>query len=400
MFFLHTIASTDPAVGGPIEGIIRLAGVLTRRGHTTEIVSTDDAKSSWLPDFPLTVHALGPPLGARLGEGIRRYGYTPGLVSWLRTHATRYDVVVVHGLWQYLSFASWRALHRTTVPYVVYPHGMLDPWFKERYPLKHLKKWLYWPWADYRLIRDAKCAVFTSESERLLARKSFWLYRAREAVIRYGTADPQPLDPGARRVFLDKYPGLNGKEVILYLGRIARKKGCDLVIRAFAEAAAINSDLRLVMAGPDETYRRELERLATDLNVETKVVWPGRIAGDLKWGAFASAEAFILCSHQENFGIAVAEALGCGVPVLVSDKVNIWREIEAARAGFVAPDTLDGARKLFSEWRQLGGGDRAAMRLRARQLFISSFGAERMADSFLDIIANQALAPARVTATR
>nr|MBA3466576.1 glycosyltransferase [Gemmatimonadaceae bacterium] len=242
MRFLHTIPSADPALGGPIEAMNRLGAALERRGHVTEIVSTDAPAAPWLAESALKIHALGPAKGASLGTGIRRYSYAPNLRPWLREHGGEYDAVIVHGLWQYLSFASWSALHGGGVPYVVYPHGMLDPWFKRRYPAKHLKKWLYWPWADYRLLRDAKCVIFTSDEERVLARESFWLYRAEEAVVRYGTADPQPVDPGARKRFLETYPMLNGKEVILYLSRITRKKGCDLVIRAFGEAFVTNPE--------------------------------------------------------------------------------------------------------------------------------------------------------------
>ncbi|MBA3467150.1 MAG: glycosyltransferase [Gemmatimonadaceae bacterium] len=199
---------------------------------------------------------------------------------------------------------------------------------------------------------------------------------------------------------------LNGKEVILYLSRITRKKGCDLVIRAFGEAFVTNPELRLVMAGPDENYTSELIRLTADLGIEDKVVWPGKLAGDLKWGAFASADVFVLCSHQENFGVAVAEALACGVPVLISDKVNIHREITGARAGLVAPDTLAGAGKLFSDWAGTGKDERAAMGRRARELYLSSFGVEEMAESFLEIIEGRVLGwrggkedyPARVSA--
>jgi len=121
------------------------------------------------------------------------------------------------------------------------------------------------------------------------------------------------------------------------------------------------------------------------------VVWPGKLSGEMKWGAFASADAFVLCSHQENFGVAVAEALACGVPVLISDKVNIHREIADASAGLVAPDTLDGARKLFSDWAATGKDERAAMGRRARELYVSSFGVEEMAESFLEIIEERVL---------
>ncbi|MFN6996501.1 MAG: glycosyltransferase, partial [Aquincola tertiaricarbonis] len=114
--------------------------------------------------------------------------------------------------------------------------------------------------------------------------------------------------------------------------------------------------------------------------------WPGMLQGDLKWGAFHAAEAFVLPSHQENFGIAVAEALGCGVPVLISDKVNIWREIEADGAGLVAPDTAEGTAQLLQRWLALSSAERAAMRDRARGCFAQRFTVEAMADSLLSVL--------------
>ena len=118
------------------------------------------------------------------------YAYNSRLVPWLRAHHGDYDAAVVNGIWQYHSFAAWRALRQSNTPYVIFTHGMLDPWFKRQYPLKHLKKWMYWPWAEYRVLRDARAVLFTCESERLLARGSFWLYRCQEQVVSYGTARP------------------------------------------------------------------------------------------------------------------------------------------------------------------------------------------------------------------
>jgi glycosyltransferase involved in cell wall biosynthesis len=88
--------------------------------------------------------------------------------------------------------------------------------------------------------------------------------------------------------------------------------------------------------------RPQLEAQAKRLGIESRIVWTGMLEGDLKWGAFHAAEGFVLPSHQENFGIAVVEALACGLPVLISDKVNIWPDIAADEAGLVNPDTADG----------------------------------------------------------
>jgi hypothetical protein len=104
--------------------------------------------------------------------------------------ARQQDAVIIHGIWQYHAFAAWRALHGKGSPYFVYPHGMLDPWFKRTYPLKHIRKSAYWPWSYCRVLREAKAVVFTTEQERRLARQSFWLYRAQEHVVGYGTSAP------------------------------------------------------------------------------------------------------------------------------------------------------------------------------------------------------------------
>jgi glycosyltransferase involved in cell wall biosynthesis len=135
--------------------------------------------------------------------------------------------------------------------------------------------------------------------------------------------------------------------LILFLGRIHEKKGCDLLLRAWKEVLSSGmrniSDIHLVMAGPaDHAYGAEMKELAGKLGIGTRVTWTGMITGDLKWGSLRAADAFILPSHQENFGVSVVEALACGVPVLISNKVNIWREIEEDNAGLVENDDLGG----------------------------------------------------------
>jgi glycosyltransferase involved in cell wall biosynthesis len=141
------------------------------------------------------------------------------------------------------------------------------------------------------------------------------------------------------------------------------------------------------MAGSDTTHwRPQLERLATELGIGDSVVWTGEVAGDLKWGAFQGAEAFILPSHQENFGIAVAEALACGLPVLITDKVNIWREIATDRCGFVASDDLNGIEGLLRSWLETSPEARTAMGERARRTFAQRFEIRGTARSLLAIL--------------
>jgi glycosyltransferase involved in cell wall biosynthesis len=181
---------------------------------------------------------------------------------------------------------------------------------------------------------------------------------------------------------------------VLYLGRVHPKKGADLLIDAFAAVASQDASLDLVMAGPgDPGWMEELRLRAEGHGLGRRVVWTGMLSGELKWGAFRCAEAFVLPSHQENFGIAVVEAMACGVPVLISKQVNIWREIDAAAAGFAADDDAQGTRSLFERWLGLEPEARTAMGRRAVACFRSHFDISSATKRLLEILREPA--PAR-----
>lgn len=379
MIVLHILPSVDPKDGGPMEGVKQYGRRFEEMGHHVEVLTLDDPAAPCVAEFPLKVHAIGPAMGS--------YRYTPKLVQWLETHARDYDAIIVNGLWQYHGFGAWRVLHRLQIPYFVFTHGMLDPWFKHTYPLKHIKKWLYWPWAEYRVLRDARAVLFTCEEERLLARKSFWLYKVREAVINYGTGLPPNNGKTLKKIFYESYPALRKKRVLLFLSRIHEKKGCDLLIEAFAKVANQDANLHLLMAGPSHPdLLNKLKSLAERLGIAERITWPGMLQGDMKWGAFYASEAFVLSSHQENFGIAVAEALGCGMPVLISDKVNIWREIAADGAGIVNSDTLEGTEKTLRQWLAMTANGRHKMAKQAKATYDQRFTVDAMAKSLMTTI--------------
>ena len=369
----HTL---DPSVGGVATAVLALSRGLAQRGHRIDIVVIDDPSATWIANVDLNVHALG--------SGMTSYRYSRALLPWLRKHGGDYDCVIVNGIWQYLSFAAWRRYAGSSIPYYVFPHGMLDPWFKETFPLKHFKKWLYWPWAEYRVLRDAAAVIFTSEEERLQARKSFWLYRAREKVSTLGV-EPSSILPNAKSEFLSRYPQMQNTRNFLFLGRLHPKKGCDLLIDAFDQLKP--KGVSLIFAGPDQIgWQKLLSSRICEPDLASRVVFPGMLQGAMKQGAFAVADAFILPSHQENFGIAVVEALAAGVPVLISNRVNIWREIDADRAGYVETDDFDGTVRLLQRWIDTTPSERDAMRQNARKCFEQRFEINRAVDSLLQIL--------------
>jgi len=333
----------------------------------------------WTVEWSGTVHSAG--------HASTRYLFNPRLSLWISERAGRFDAVVIHGLWRYTSAGVWRGLRGLGVPYFVFPHGMLDPYFKHASPWKHLQKSICWRMVERRVLRDARAVLFTSEEERRRARLTFPSYTCHERVVGLGIACPGGDAVVEKQAFLGAYPGLAGTRMLLFLGRIHPKKGCDLLIRAFARVAVRDPSLRLVMAGPDECgWQAELQELAQQLGVGGRVVWTGPLYGALKWGAMRAADVFALPSHAENFGITVAEALACGLPVLISKEVNIWREIESDGAGLAAADDLDGTVSLLERWLALRAADRYRMRVNALRSFSQHFELHRFAHDFVECL--------------
>jgi glycosyltransferase involved in cell wall biosynthesis len=364
MRILHIISTLNPAAGGPSEGV-RLLLSYKKEGYVGEVITFDAPDAPYLKNLPFKVHAIGPVHTT--------YGFTWKLYPWLRKNRGQFDGFIVNGLWQYCGLASMLALHGRA-PYMVFTHGMLDPYFKRAFPLKHIKKALYWYPFEFWVLRNAYRVLFTTETERQLAQQSFSFWSWKPQVVPYGiraSASPEKRDI---EEFHQRIPALRGKRFLLFLGRIHPKKGCDLLIQAFCDVAASDPELHLLMAGPDHNgWIKELQAIAEKRGVADRIHWPGVLRDGPKWGAFRAAEAFVLPSHQENFGIAVAEALACGLPVLLSDQVNIVSLIQEHGCCMVASDTLQGTRELLQRWIALGPEDRETMRANANACFQSRF---------------------------
>jgi glycosyltransferase involved in cell wall biosynthesis len=376
---LRLSRSLNPAGGGIAEGVRQFTPHLAALGVATTVASLDPPEAPWLQDQPCQAIGLGP-----VATG---YGYRRSLPARIRSLALQHDVVIIEGIWQYHAYATWLALRGSSIPYFVYTHGMLDPWFKRTYPLKHLKKWAYWPWADYRVLRDATAVLFTTEQERLLARQSFCLYEANELVVGYGTSAPPPDAERQRQAFLQRFPQLRGQRLLLFLSRIHPKKGVDLLIEAFAAVVHADPRLQLVIAGPDQVgWQAALQQRAAALGIAERLTWPGMLSGELKWGAFRCAELFCLPSHQENFGIVVAEAMACGLPVAIAEPVNISAEVAAAGAGLVHADTVAGTTEALRQWLGLPAMEKEQMGLRAEQLFRERFDFASVARNLLPVL--------------
>lgn len=387
MRLLRTIHTLSPTSGGPIEGIRQISPLLRTLGVQTTI-ATLDAEDAELPTDPsYEIVKLGPAKGL-LGSSAK-------FRIWLENNIPKFDVAIVHGLWLYNGIGFWTANRKHQIPYLLYPHGMLDPWFKRAYPIKHIKKQLYWWLRERKLLVNAKNVLFTSQDEMLKSRGTFVPYQGiTERVIKYGIAAPKVDREQSIYAFEKEHPETQNKECLLFLSRIHEKKGCDILIQAFAKllnkSENAQSDLHLIIAGPaaSSSYLDSLRELASNLEIADRITWTGMLQGIEKYGALHKATAFALPSHQENFGIAVAEALSCGNPIITTYEVNIWREIESDEAGIITeaklPDFHQGLERFFS----FSTEKKKQFRRNAAQCFRSRFHIQAAAEDLNSLLAN------------
>ena len=308
-----------------------------------------------MTSFVHLIHSLDPQGGGvseavvRLDSEFNKCDKKSSIVSDRLSIPKKCSAVLAHGLWQWPSYLAWKNYKKNGTPYLVFPHGMLDPWFKKTYPLKHIKKQVYWWYRQVTILRDAYAVCFTTEEERLLAQKTFFPYQCRDIVTGLGVGDPPGDSVEQSTLLYSQFPQLKNKRVLLYLGRFHPKKGVDLLINAFLKYS--NDDDMLVLAGPNksqDSYLKTLQKLS--VKKEKQILWTGMLEGDLKLGALRVADALILPSHQENFGMVIAEALSVGTPVFLTNKVNLWREVVNCGAGIVSNDHQEGILELVHKW--------------------------------------------------
>jgi glycosyltransferase involved in cell wall biosynthesis len=383
MNILRVISSMDPASGGPCQGIRNSIPQLSKIGVKNEVVCLDSPNANFLGNDNFLIHAIGPSKGP--------WAYSPLLIPWLLDNLARFDVVIAHGLWLYHSYAVRKALiiasrnNAKKLPRLyVMPHGMLDPYFQkaEGRKLKALRNWLYWKLIEAKVVNGADGILFTCEEELILARQPFEPYKPKKELnVGYGVPEPPDYTEEMKQAFEEKTPQLNGCQYFLFLSRLHQKKGVDILVDAY-KALMCKFDNRdanipkLVIAGPglETDYGLMLQKkVEEDPFLQKQVIFTGMLTGNSKWGAFYACKAFVLPSHQENFGIAVVEALAVSKPVLISNKVNIWREIYNGKGGFVDKDSTDGAASLLSNFLNLTEEEVKIAGINARKVYEENF---------------------------
>ena len=309
-------------------------------------------------------------------------------VDWLTKSALRgsfesslapVDGLHVHGLWDATSWMASRAARVLGKPYILSAHGMLEPW-----ALKHgrLKKQLYAAAVERDVVRKANCLHALTETEAVQYRQFA------------GTATPVVVIPNGVTVpaklyaepFLQQFPALRGRRVVLFLARLHVKKGVDLLVKAWARVSKTFPEAVLVIAGPDSGgLRSRLEALVAESGIVSQVVFAGLLSSTMKWSAFAAAECMVLPSHSEGLSMSVLEAMGAGVPVLLTQQCNMpW--VQQAGAGWLTEPDTDELIASLSHVLSQGSGVNAVAGAAARQKIVGEYSwaavAERMAEVY------------------
>jgi glycosyltransferase involved in cell wall biosynthesis len=327
----HIIPYMNERAGGPVVVVDRWCEQLAHRGCEPIVLTTDNGGQTSPPHKSASYAAYRHP--ATFG----RYAYSPSLRRQLDALVPQCDLVHVHTLWTYPTYTAARCCRRHGIPYVIMPHGMLDPHSRAR---KRLRKAIYGQLVEWNNIRRASAMIYTTSQEQALAEASLSLL-PKGAVVPLGADEPPASRDALAEQFLATRPELRNKQLITFLGRVHEKKGLDLLIPAFARLAD-NPAAHLLIIGPDDTdYWPTIARRAEALGLTKRMHRIDMLTGIEKWQALAASTLFVLPSYQENFAIAAAEACQIGTPVIISRRVNIWPTIEQGGAGTVIDCSID-----------------------------------------------------------
>ena len=325
---LHVTPGMSPEWGGPAVVVSELTAELARLGIRCEIVTTQGYRVGFdqvptSPDVPVYSFAAGLP--ARLWTA-----YSLELLRFLNNRAGSFDLIHIHEVWHYPGYMAFRAARKHKLPCVLTIHGELSEWGLQQ---KTLKKQIYRLCLLDKMLRNVSAlhAITNSEKEQVLKLG----FETPTFVI------PNGIEPCAFEVlpdpseFVQRFPVLKGKRVILFLGRLHPKKGLDILARSFATIARRYEDAVLLVVGPNECGTREnTESILKSAGLLDRTVFTGLLTGEDKLAALSCADLFVLSSHSDVLGIAVLEAMAARLPVVITEGCE-FPEVSESGAGFV-----------------------------------------------------------------
>ncbi|HEY9658227.1 MAG TPA: hormogonium polysaccharide biosynthesis glycosyltransferase HpsP [Allocoleopsis sp.] len=333
---LQIIPSISLVYGGPSQMVLGLSKGLAAQNIDVTILTTNSNGDVGQPplDVPLDLPVLQDGYQIRYFRcfPFRRYKFSPSLLSWLAHHAHEYDLAHIHALFSPLSTAAATIARTHCLPYILRPLGTLDP--ADLQKKKHLKR-LYAALFERANLAGASALHFTSDQEAKISHR--FGTTTRDIILPLGVTAPVSALP-------THLPTRSLIPTILFMSRLDRKKGLDLLLPALQQLRTEGIEFDFILAGAnpqDRNYENQIHHAIKTSTLADCTTIAGFVTGEAKAKLLQAADVFVLPSYYENFGIAVAEAMVNGLPVVISDQVHIWREIEQANAGWICACTVD-----------------------------------------------------------
>ena len=314
--------------GGPPEKVRALSEGLVRLGHEVTVLTADWGLEQRLAALPGEPPAENSPFGKkREVQGVkatylpnwlhfRAVSWNPALPRYLRARLDNFDVIHIFGLYDLLGVRTAAAAAKRTIPYVVEPIGMFVPIVRSL----RLKR-LYHRAFGHKMLMGAAAIIATAEQEKTEL-VTGGIPAEKIVLRRNGVSPPAQMPP--RGSFRKSLRIPEGARLILFLGRLSKKKSPDLLLQSFAEVASVSGNVHLAFVGPDESgMLARLKRVAVELGVTERVHFSDPLGGEAKWAAYGDADLFVLPSQNENFGNTAAESVAAGTPVIVTDQCGI-----------------------------------------------------------------------------
>jgi glycosyltransferase involved in cell wall biosynthesis len=334
---LQIVPSISLVYGGPSQMVMGLSAALAQAGVEVTVLTTDSNGDAGQPplDVPLNqpVQQNGYQILYFRCSPFRRYKFSLDLLRWLYGHAGEFDLAHIHALFSPVSTAAATVARQKKLPYLLRPLGTLDP--ADLQKKKRLKQ-IYAGLLERPNLGGAAAIHFTSVQEAKVSERFGTL--TKDVVIPLGVQLPSPMPgQGLARAQL----GIpESRPLVLFMSRIDPKKGLNLLIPALEALLAEGLDFHFVLAGTnpqDPGYENKILEQVQASALGDRTTITGFVSGDFKASLLQDADLFVLPSYYENFGIAVAEAMAAGTPVVISDRVYIWEDVRDAAAGWVAP---------------------------------------------------------------
>jgi len=363
---LRIITTLDPSYGGPSNAIISSTLMLKKKGYDVEILTSDLKNQTFYKKKDIKIYNIGSHFFSK--------SFNFNIFFWLLKNRFKYTHFVIHGIWEINSLAARILLKKK---YYIFTHGMFNNFFSTK-KFKSKKKKIYWKLIERKNLILSNSILLTSKLEKKSLVKTYVnTLGIKKKVINYGIIKPNFNKKIVIKNFYKKFPKLKNVFFLIYIGRFHEKKGCDIIIQSLKKISNKNFDLKLFLAGPNNSYKGYLKNLTKNLNLDKKIIWSGAIYGDLKWGAISASNGMVLCSHGENFGVSIAESLSCSKPVIISNKVNIYKEIHSSKSGFVTKDNIQSFSKALIKFIKLNKRSRLKMSTNALACFKKYFDIEK-----------------------